>query len=568
MLDLVIRGGLVVDGTGAPARRADVGLRDGRIVALGAIDESARRSIDADGRVVAPGFVDAHTHYDAQLLWDPAATPSCFHGVTSVIGGNCGFTLAPLGSDDDIDYIRRMMARVEGMPLAALEAGITWNWRTFAEYLDRLDGHLAVNAGFLVGHSALRRAVLGDASGAPIDDRSLDAMRNLLDAALTAGGLGFSSSHNSVHTDGDALPVPSRSSERDELLALSALVGGHPGTSLEYITSGCLSSLTDDEIALMVDMTVAARRPLNWNVLTLNPSAPDHAEHQLRAGSLAAEQGGRIMALMMPGNGGLRLSFLNYCALFTLPGFRDVMERSVPERMAALSDPDTRRMMEHRARAETVGPMRGLTDWSVLRIGQVFAPENEVYVDRFIGDIAQEQGRDPFDVLAEIVVADELRTHLWPERAPDSAAVWDVRARFLLDERVLVGGSDAGAHLDRMCGARYTTDLLANGVRKFGALTIEQAVRLLTDAPARLFGLRERGRLTEGWWGDIVVFDPDTVAPEPIVEVADLPGGCERLTAAAVGIDHVLVNGTEIVRGGVLTGAEPGTLMRSGRDTV
>jgi N-acyl-D-aspartate/D-glutamate deacylase len=568
MLDLVIRGGTVVDGTGGAARRADVGLRDGRIVVIGAIDESSTRTIDADGRIVAPGFVDAHTHYDAQLLWDPAATPSCFHGVTSVIGGNCGFSLAPLGGDADIDYIRRMMARVEGMPLAALEAGINWSWRSFADYLDRLDGRLAVNAGFLVGHSALRRAVLGPASSAPIDPGSLDAMRTLLDDALTAGGLGFSSSHNSVHTDGDAQPVPSRASARDELLRLCAVVGDHPGTSLEYITAGCLSSLSSDEIALMVDMTVMGRRPLNWNVLTLNPSSPDIADHQLQAGSLAAERGGKIMALMMPGNGGLRLSFLNYCALFTLPGFADVMERSVADRMAALSDPETRQMMEHRARTETVGPMRGLTNWSILRIGQVFAPQNEQYIDRLVGDIAQEQGRDPFEVLSEIVVADELRTHLWPEHAPDTAEVWEVRKRFLLDDRVLVGGSDAGAHLDRMCGARYTTDLLANGVRKFGALSIEQAVRLLTDAPAQLFGLRQRGRLVEGWWGDIVIFDLDTVAPEPIVEVADLPGGCERLTAAARGIDHVLVNGTEIVTAGALTGAEPGTLLRSGRDTA
>jgi N-acyl-D-aspartate/D-glutamate deacylase len=566
MLDVVIRGGSVVDGTGAAMRTADVGIRDGRVVAVGRVDERGTREISADGLVVAPGFVDPHTHYDAQLLWDAFATPSCFHGVTSVIGGNCGFSLAPIGSTD-IDYIRRLLARVEGMPLGALESGLDWAWRSTADYLDRVEGTTAVNAGFLVGHSALRRAVMGsDAVGVTASPEQVAAMRALLAASLEAGGLGFSSSQNSAHTDGDARPVPSRAADRDELLALASVVADHPGTTLEFITAGCLNELSDDELELMADLSTVGRRPLNWNVLTLNPARPDLADHQLLASDRAQARGGEVVALMMPVGGTLRLSFLTYCALNLLPDWPTVLELPVPERIAKLRDPDVRRWLVERA-ATAQGPIRALAHVDHFRIGQTHAPQNAAHAGRLVGEIAREQGRDAHEVLFDIVVADDLRTHLWPESVPDTAAVWEMRAQYLRDPRILLGGSDAGAHLDRMCGARYPTELLAEGVRRFGALSIEEAVRMLTDEPARLFGLRDRGRLEPGMHADVVVFDLGTVAPTPIHEVADLPGGCERLTSEAIGVEHVLVAGVGIVEAGGLTGARPGALLRSGRDT-
>jgi N-acyl-D-aspartate/D-glutamate deacylase len=566
MLDVVIRGGTVVDGTGSPARPADVGIRGGRIVAIGSVDERATRVIDADDLIVAPGFVDPHTHYDAQILWDGAATPSCFHGVTTVIGGNCGFSVAPLGAGD-VDYLRRLLARVEGMPLAALEAGLAWDWRSTADYLDRIEGSTAVNAGFLVGHSALRRTVMGpDAVGSTAGPQQIAAMRELLGASLAAGGLGFSSSHNTAHTDGDARPVPSRAADRHELLALASTVADHPGTTLEFITAGCLNELSEDELELMADLSVAGHRPLNWNVLTLNPSRPDLAEHQLGASDRARARGGEVVALMMPGGGSLRLSFLTYCALNLLPDWSSVLELPVPERIAKLRDPDVRRWLV--ARATTAqGPIRSLAQVGHFRIGQTHDPANSRHAGRLVGDIAREQQRDAHDVLFDIVVADDLRTHLWPETAPDTEAIWELRARFLRDRRTLLGGSDAGAHLDRMCGARYPTELLAEGVRRFGALSLEEAVRMLTAEPARLLGLRDRGTVVAGAHADLVVFDARTVAPLPIHEVADLPGGCGRLTSEAIGIEHVLVAGTGIVEDGILTGARPGTVLRSGRDT-
>ena len=300
MLDYVIRGGTVVDGTGAPGRRADVGVRDGTVVAVGTVDEVADRQFDADGLVVAPGIVDPHTHYDAQLFWDPSASPSNLHGVTTVIGGNCGFTLAPLHAAD-ADYLRHMMAKVEGMPLAALEHGVPWDWSSFGEYLGRLEGGLGVNAGFLVGHCALRRHVMGADRGAEVaTDEEIAQMRSLLGQSLTDGGLGFSSSQSRTHSDGDGNPISSRYADRREMLAFCEEVADHEGTTLEYITNGCLDTFSDEEIDLMVAMTTTARRPLNWNLLTVDSRAPEKVTRQLEASARAAESGGRIVALTMP----------------------------------------------------------------------------------------------------------------------------------------------------------------------------------------------------------------------------------------------------------------------------
>ncbi len=260
MLDVLIRNATLVDGTGAPAHRADVGVRAGRVATVaepGGADEGASRTIDASDLVLTPGFVDPHTHYDAQLRWDPYATPSNVHGVTTVIGGNCGFTLAPI-KPEHADYTRTMMAKVEGMPLAALEHGIDWDWHTFAEYLDGFEGRIGVNAGFLVGHCAIRRYVMGDESvGNEATPAQIDAMVQLLHESIAAGGLGFSTTRARTHSDGAGQPVPSRWASADEVLALCGAVKDHEGTTLEAIVDGCLDMFSDEEIALLTQMTVA-----------------------------------------------------------------------------------------------------------------------------------------------------------------------------------------------------------------------------------------------------------------------------------------------------------------------
>jgi N-acyl-D-aspartate/D-glutamate deacylase len=300
VLDSIIRGGTVVDGTGAPSRQADIGIRDGRIVEIGKITDEAAETIDADGLVVAPGFVDPHTHYDAQLFWDPAATPSNLHGVTSMIAGNCGFTLAPV-NPEDADYLRRMMAKVEGMPLPALETGVPWSWRSFGEYLDAVDNRVGLNVGFLVGHCALRRNVMGaEATGHEANPEQLAAMTALLHESIEAGGLGFSTTLAFTHSDGDGEPVASRWAGRDEVLALCGAVREHEGTTLEYVTDGCMRGFRPDEIDLMAEMTLAARRPLNWNVLTIDSKEPERYREQLAACENARARGGRAVALTMP----------------------------------------------------------------------------------------------------------------------------------------------------------------------------------------------------------------------------------------------------------------------------
>src|SRR4029079_3109655 len=345
MLDCVIKGGSVVDGTGSPARQADVGIRDGRIVEIGTINEEAAETIDAGGLVVAPGFVDPHTHYDAQLFWDPAASPSNLHGVTSMIAGNCGFTLAPV-KPEDAEYLRQMMARVEGMPLPALETGVPWSWRSFADYLDALDGKVALNVGFMVGHCALRRNVMGtDSVGNEATPEQLDAMTNLLHASLDAGGLGFSTTLSFTHSDGDGEPVGSRWASGEEVLELCRAVSHHEVTTLEYVTSGCLRGFSDEEVDQMAAMTLAGRRPLNWNVLSIDSREPQRYHDQVGACEHARAQGGTSVALTMPVLVEMNMSFRNYCALFMLPGWSDVMNLPVEERIAKLRDPAGRQWL-------------------------------------------------------------------------------------------------------------------------------------------------------------------------------------------------------------------------------
>jgi N-acyl-D-aspartate/D-glutamate deacylase len=567
MLDYVIRNGSVVDGTGSPGRRADVGIRDGRIVAVGSVEEPARRELEADGLVVAPGIIDPHTHYDAQLFWDPTASPSNLHGVTTVIGGNCGFTLAPIKGEDH-DYIRRMMAKVEGMPLVALEDGVTWDWTTFGEYLARLEGNLGVNAGFLVGHCALRRWVMGAERRAEVaSDEELASMTRLLAESIEAGGLGFSSSQSRTHSDGDGNPITSRHADRREMLAFCEVVRDHPGTTLEYITDGCLDTFSDDELDLMVAMTTTARRPLNWNLLTVDSRTPEKTARQLDASARAAAAGGRIVALTMPTLVPMNMSFRNHCALFLIPGWGDVMGLPVPERIRKLRDPEVRGRLDGLAHSEGAGVFRRLSSWSNYIIGDTFAPENESFRWRDVGSIAREQGKPPFDALLDVVIADELRTVLWPKASDGDDASWRARVEVWNDPGAMVGGSDAGAHLDRMCGSNYPTSFLGDCLRKRKLVPLERAVQLMTEAPAELFGLRDRGRVAEGRRADLFVFDPETVGSEPATLVNDLPGGSPRLVAEATGVVRVLVNGVETIEDGRSTGNLPGALLRSGRDT-
>jgi N-acyl-D-aspartate/D-glutamate deacylase len=562
-----IRGGTVVDGTGRPMVQADVLIEGARVASVGAHSGSgADATIDAEGLFVAPGFIDLHTHYDAQLSWDANASPSPLHGVTTVLGGNCGFSLAPM-APEHVDYVSRMMARVEGMPLAALQRGVAWDWTSFGQWLSHFDGRIAVNAGFLVGHSTLRRLVMAErAVGGTPTAADLDAMVEALHDALADGALGFSTSQVHTHNDGDGRPVPSRSATRAELERLAAVVREHEGTTVELIVPGCLNGFSDDEVDFLSSMSLLADRPVNWNVLGVSAMNPDGAWSQLQAGSAAAARGATVVALTLPHTMQLRLSFEHGAILDGLPGWREVFALPAKERMEALSDPDVRRRLDTGAQSDEAGILRHLAVWDRLIFDEVFDPANASVEGQSVGQVARLRGVSPFDALLDVVVADGLRTGLRPP-IPESEEDWSLRAEVWSDPRAIVGGSDAGAHLDTMCGAVYSTSMLGDGVRARGLMSWEEAVRQLSDIPARLYGLRDRGRLVPGAWADVVIFDPSTIGHGTVRTRDDLPGGASRLYAEAEGIDRVLVNGAEIVREGSFTGAVPGRVLRSGIDT-
>ncbi len=570
MLDLKITGGVVVDGTGAAPRRADVGIRNQRIVALGDVDEAAAQTLDATDQVVAPGWIDVHTHYDAQAFWDPTLSPSPLHGVTTVFGGNCGFTIAPLGVDAvdpaDADYLMRMLARVEGMPLESLQAGVPWDWVTTAQYLDRLDGTLMPNAGFLVGHSALRRVVMHDeATAREATPAEVGQMAALLRAGLAAGGMGFSSTWSPSHNDHTGIPVPSRWAGRDEVLALCAVVSEYPGTTLEFIPQ--VGPFTDDTVELMAAMSHAANRPLNWNVLAVQGGTWEALSHQLRAGDVAAERGAKVLALTLPDTLRTRLNLNSGFVLDLLSGWAALMALPAAEKLRQLRDPAGRRHWNDLAQS-TPGAIRNLANWGTYRLVETFTERWKPLEGRTLGDIAAETGADPWDVLADIAVDDELRTVISAVDRYQDREAWEMRVRVWRDGRSLVGASDAGAHLDMIDSFGYATTMIAQAVREHRLMPIEEAVHLLTGAPAAVYGLVDRGRVTEGAFADLTVFDPDTIGPGPVGMRFDLPGGAGRVYGEALGISHVLVNGTPCVRHGEVLDAQPGTLLRSGTHTA
>ena len=562
MFDVVIRNGLVVDGTGNPGRTADVAIRDGRIVAIGEVSDNGNHEIDAEGLVVAPGFVDVHTHFDAQVFWDTTLSPSPLHGVTTVISGNCGFTIAPLEPEHG-DYMMRMLARVEGMPLASLQQGVPWNWRTFGEYLDAIDGSLMPNAGFLVGHSALRRTVMGERSvGEFASDDELTAMKELLAESIAAGGLGFSSSWAKTHNDAAGDAVPSRHASETELVELCSVLKDTAAVALEFIPT--IERFDDEVYQLLTDMSVAADRPLNWNVIFAHARPPDVIQEKLRASDFAAQQGGRVTALTAPMPAESRLSFESGFLLDTLHGWSEPMALSNKEKLALLSDPERRSELNENAQKPSA--FRGVARWERLTVGEVAKQDLKHLEGRSIGDIAEELGKTPWEALCEIVVEDDLKTGLYPPAAGDNEESWALRQDLWNDERCLIGASDAGAHLDFLATFNYSTYLLA-AARDRNLLSLESAVQKLTDAPARLYGLKDRGRIEEGWCADLVIFDANKVAPAEIEVREDLPGGAWRLYSEAIGVHHVFINGEQAVLDGQFTDARPGTLLRSGRDT-
>tara|TARA_B100000700_G_C15059132_1_gene864551 strand:+ start:2772 stop:4508 length:1737 start_codon:yes stop_codon:yes gene_type:complete len=570
MFDLIIKGGTVIDGSGSPGVKADVAVTEGKISEIGIIDPNqAEAIVNAENMIVCPGFIDPHTHYDAQLFWDPHATPSSLHGITSVVMGNCGFSIAPISDTSDADYLGAMLVQVEGMSADALRIGVDWNWSSFEDYLKRLDGNVGVNVAAMVGHCALRRTVMkDDAVKREATENEIEEMQKLLGEALEAGGLGFSTSRSFTHTDGDGLPVPSRIASVEEVLALAEVCEKYPGTTLEWVADGCMNGFSDEEVELMAEMSLRAKRPLNWNVLTVDSARPDDYKNQINACERVAEKGGRAMALTMPILVGMTMHFHSYCALYKLPGWDEIMTLPHEDKKQKLADPAVRKLLEENAASPEAGVFSRLTGWGKYRIGETFSKENQGLDGRLVSDIARERGTRDFYTLLDIVLADDLKTVLWPGPTDDDPASWLMRQTVWEHEEVMIGGSDAGAHLDRMAGASYPTEWIRDCLSGRKLTSVEKAIEHMTDVPARFFGLVNRGRIEKDFHADLVVFDPERIDAQELKILNDLPGESPRLYAGSEGIEKVFVNGVLTVDSGNPTEVLSGVILRSGSHTV
>jgi N-acyl-D-aspartate/D-glutamate deacylase len=493
--------------------------------------------------------------------------------VTTVVAGNCGLSLAPVRPEDE-DFLIRMLSRVEAIPLDCLQQGVAFRWRTFAEFLDVVEhGGAAVNVGFLAGHSALRRSVMGrDASSAPASAGQLDAMRALLDEALSAGALGFSSSTSTTQRDGDGVPTPPNFASHDELVALAEVCSRHPGTSLEFIPATAARGFDADELRLMGRMSAAGQRPLNWNTVLLNYSAiPDIHERQLASADVGGSLGGCVVPMIVPHNFRVRTDFLDSDVGFRpIAAFNDLFRLDIDGRVRALSDPDVRTGLIKAVADLPAGSAAmfrdALADHSVSDTGAVAL---RPLVGRGVADIARERSTSVIEAMFDLAVEARLEIgfvrHTFPSQDHERRAL---RTKVLRDPRLVLGASDGGAHLRGVVNVEYTTASFEELVRTERIFTIEELVHEFTDVPARLYGLIDRGRLVAGAWADVVVFDPAAMGSSPVSMVRDLPGGAARLFSSGVGIDHVFVNGSEIVQEGRFVGSTPGRILRGGQDTT
>ena len=549
--DLVVRNGSVVDGTGRPAFAADVAVRDGRILAVGAFPGRGAREVDAAGRVVAPGFIDVHTHYDAQLCWDGLATPSPLHGVTTVVTGNCSLSVAPV-RPEGVARIVGMFQQIEDVREKSFAAGVSFAWESFPEYLRSLAGKLGVNVAPLVGHSTLRLFAMGAASQERVaTDAEIAEMAALLRDAVRAGARGISLSH--IDVDEFMRPVPSRFADLREKVALARAVVDAGGSVLETVP---LAGDPDEFRATIEELGAISRESGILCMLQPIIHYPPQADLWERALEWIEQEwtrGGRVIgqASPRPFDQNLRLDE-TFFSFFLIPSWGDVMRRPPSERAKLLADPALRpRLIEEGM------PLLGFfleKTW----IGATESAANRPLAGRRLADVARENHWTLVDALIEIALRDDLHTEFAIRGAMHADP--DVVARILSHPRVLLGASDAGAHVSQFCGASDPTLLLASFVRERGDFSLEDAVHRLTGQPAEIFGLAGRGRLAPGLAADLVVFDPATVAPGREVYASDLPGGANRYVCDAIGIDRVIVAGEDVVAAGRYTAARPGRI--------
>jgi N-acyl-D-amino-acid deacylase len=547
MYDVLIRNAQICDGTGVPLVPGDVAVRDGRIAEVGRLSGAARRTIDAGGLVLTPGFIDLHTHYDCQVSWDQLLTPSCWHGVTTVVMGNCGFTIAPCRAADR-ELLMRMLLYVEGMPTEALRAGIRWEWETFPEYLDAVSRwQPGLNVAAFVGHSAIRYYVMGPAAAErAATSEELERMCELVREALRAGACGFSTSESPTHFFGDGTPVPSRVAPRDEIRALAGVLGELGRGIIEvaplHLLGDAESKSADQRF--YAELAEASGRTVTWAPLLHNPFEPEGSWRLIEEAAAEQARGAQVVPQVGCRPLEVRVSFgSSSIATENNPYWRTILQKPAEERRTLLGSQafrdDLRVMSSGGGWVAALAP-----SWERIFLRWSPVAGHAGWIDAPLARVAAERKADPVDVLLDLSLESDLACQFGiPIMNTDEAAV----AALLRHPAGILALSDAGAHVDTLADQGFTTYLLGHWVRELQALPLEEAVRLLTSAPARLYGLNRRGEIRPGFAADLVLLDPATVATERTELVTDLPGGAARLIQRARGIEYVLVNGTVLI---------------------
>ena len=557
--DLKITGGSIIDGTGAARFKGDVGIKDGKVVALGAAPEDARETIDATDRIVAPGFVDIHTHYDAQIIWDRMLSISPWHGVTTVVMGNCGFGVAPTRPEHR-DLIVRTLEKVEGMSVASLQEGlgVDWPFETFPEYLDAIESRgSAINVGVLIGHTPLRLYVMGEeATERPATDVEVGRMQALLREAIEAGAVGLATSKAATHVGFAGKPVPSRAAEFSEVRALAKVLG-QAGKGMMQATIG--KGLLFEEFA-----EISRDNDINvsWTALLAGRSRRGVGYRDQLARSMELINAGyKVYPQVTPRPLNFEYQMKEPFVFESMSLFKPVSAADVAGRRKLYADAEFRK--KFRDKMDTV-PADFVAGFAATVISECESERS--LEERLLVDVARERNIDPVDLMLDLALATDLEARFrMPVANHDESEV----AELLLNPDMVLGLSDAGAHASQLCDACQGTYLLSRWVREKQALSLETAIRMLTSRPAEVFGISDRGRLAVGRPADVVVFDPETIGAGPLKRVHDQPGNANRLISEASGIDAVIVNGTILRRHGRDTlaadGALPGKLLRNGR---
>ena len=552
MDDLVIRNARVVDGGGGAAFAADVAVKDGLISAIGAVAATGKREIDAGGRVLAPGFIDIHTHYDPQICWDRLATPSLEHGVTTVVMGNCSLSLAPVRPDGRRKLVK-MFEKIEDIKEATFDAAVPFAWESFADYMDYLKPGLGLNVGALVGHSALRFYVMGKESQDRVaTDAEIEAMCALLEEAMAAGAMGMSISY--IDIDEDSRPVPSRLADMREKIALCQAMAKSGRGVLQTVPYFIDIEQQLANIEELGDLSLASGVTCSIAPIIYSPIAPDNWKRSVAKLEEQRARGAKVYGQSMPRSFDLniRLSETSFL-LYGTPAWNAVMQLPIAERIAAFADPAARHELVEAANATLMLVLY------FLRVGETYSAENKALEGRLLSEVASEMGKALPDAMLDIAVRDGLQTEFQLKGAIHADP--DQVIQLLENPLIHIGASDAGAHVSQFCGAGDTGDLLDLYVRRRGDMTLERAVHRLTGELAQAWGIANRGLIREGYAADLVIFDPDTIARGKEQFVSDFPGEARRYICHAEGIDAVIVNGAIVRESGEYTDARAGVFV-------